>query len=80
MRSTDPKKISISEGVNYMDELITINLSLIEPEEAQETLKTVMNCFQHNLLNKDERMSILLTCIQAAMRERLCNRQKRRDM
>ena len=54
-----------------MDELVTINLSLIEPEEAQETLKSVMNCFQNNWLNEDERMSILLTCVQAAMRETL---------
>jgi hypothetical protein len=44
---------------------------LIEPEEAQETLKSVMNCFQNNWLNEDERMSILLTCVQAAMRETL---------
>ncbi len=54
-----------------MDELVTINLSLIKPEEAQETLKSVMNCFQNNWLNEDERMSILLTCVQAAMRETL---------
>ena len=50
---------------------ITINLDEIQPEDARNSLMTIIDCFKKNALTEEERCQMVTTCVLAALRKNL---------